>query len=103
MKKILFSALCAVTCCIGNEAPAEAASVARVCTHNYDGYLNVRRWASTAAPIDGRYLNGQTVWINDNSYRDRFGYRWYSTSRGWVRGDYLCIEPQFHVGPGDYR
>lgn len=103
MKKVLFSMLCVTTSFIANEVPAKAASAARVCTHNYDGYLHVRRWASTAAPIDGRYFNEQTIWLSGQSFRDRYGFRWYSTSHGWVRGDYLCNEPQFHIGPGNYR
>jgi|DEB0MinimDraft_6_1074348.scaffolds.fasta_scaffold26932_2 hypothetical protein len=102
MKKVVFSVLCAVTCCIGNELPAQASQTARVCTRNYDGYLNIRRWASTSAPIDGRYLNDQTVWLDGKSYKDHYGFRWYRTARGWLRGDYLCTPPTFQVGPGNY-
>jgi hypothetical protein len=103
MKKVLFSLLCAATCLVGNEAPAQATETVRVCTRNYDGYLNIRRWASTSAPIEGRYLNDQTVWLDGQYYKASNGFRWYRTPRGWVRGDYLCSQPKFRVGPGNYQ
>ena len=91
MKKALFAAACTVVCCLADPLPAQAKG-ARVCTRNYDGYLNVRSAPDTRAKIIGRRNNDQYVWFSGGFHRGRDGHMWHQmSSGGWLRGDYLCF------------
>lgn len=98
MKKLLSLLILAAAT---SAAPALAQPyAARVCTRDYDGYVNVRAVIGLYGRIIGRAYNGQSIPLA-GWYGDKDGFRWHQTANGgWIRGDYLCTTPQY--GPGNY-
>jgi hypothetical protein len=87
MKRLLLLTLLT----LANATPALAQpSMARVCTRDVNGYVNIRAVIGLQGPIIGRVFNGQTVFLS-GWHGDSSGFRWLQTANGgWIRGDYLC-------------
>ena len=96
-------------------SPAQAGHMARVCTNDAQGRLNLRQYPNLSAPRVGEVPNGTVIFkTNDVIHSPQSGYRWHRVSyaglSGWMRGDYICPVPRtqagapvIRTGPGAYR
>lgn len=70
---------------------------ASVCTNTYNGRLSLRTGPGKNYPKIKEIPNGHTVALNYSEY-DNDGFRWWNAnhkgSRGWVRADYVCGDPE---------
>ena len=63
----------------------------RTGTIKVDGFLNVRSGAGTSYSVKGYYYNGDKVTITEQKKVD--SYTWGKTEKGWVRMDYVTLDP----------
>lgn len=70
---------------------------AEVCTNTRNGRLSLRTGPGKSYSKVKEIPNGHTVALN-YSRHDNDGFRWWNAthkgSRGWVRADYVCGDPE---------
>lgn len=70
---------------------------AQVCTNEPNGRLSLRSGPGQNYRKIKEIRNGDTLALNSSQYDNR-GFRWWSVyhngSRGWVRADYVCGDPE---------